>query len=87
MIYELEPLEINLTAPAGSYSVTVFLKAHNTTVLSVYEDSAGYIAENIEIAENESRDIIFNMTATDGISIKIYCDGEVTATAMATYIN
>lgn len=87
MIYELEPLEINLPAQSGTYNVTVSIKAHSDTVFSIAEDSCGYIVEDSEIYENETRDITFNVTAEDIISIKIYCDGRITATAMAEYVN
>lgn len=87
MIYELEPLEINLPAPSGTYNVTVSIKAHSYTVFSIAEDSCGYIIENSEIYENETRDVSFSVKADDTISIKIYCDGRLTATAMAEYVN
>lgn len=87
MIYELEPLEINLPAPSGTYNVTVSIKAHCETVFSLHEATEGFITEDCEIYENETRDITFNVTAEDIISIKIYCDGRLTATAMAEYVN
>ncbi len=87
MIYELEPLEINLPVQSGTYSVTVSLKAHCETIFSVSEKTLGFVTEDNEICENETRDITFNVTAEDIISIKIYCDGRITATAMAEYVN
>ncbi len=87
MLFELEPLEINLPAPCGTYNVTVCVKAHSTTVFSVFENTCGFVVEDYEIAENETRDITFKVTTTDGINIKIYCDGRLTATAMAEYEN
>ena len=85
MMYELEPLEINLPAPNGTYNVTVSIKSHIDNVFSLFEDSLGAIVEDAEICENESRDINFKITAEDTINIKIYCDGRLTATAMAEY--
>lgn len=85
MIYELEPLEINLPAPEGTYNVMVSIKAHSTAVFSLHEDLYGIIIEDCEIAENESRDISFKIKTKDSINIKIYCDGRLTATAMAEY--
>ena len=87
MIYELEPLEINLPAPSGTYNVTVSIKAHSDTVFSIAEDSCGYIVEDSEIYENETRDVSFSVKADDTINIKIYCDGRLTATAMAEFVN
>lgn len=87
MTYKLEPLEINMPAKAGTYSVTVNIKAHSTTEFSLGEATVGFIAEHSTINENESRDITFTVTVTDTISIKIHCDGMITATAMAEYVN
>lgn len=87
MLYELEPLEINLPAPCGTYNVTVCVKAHSTTAFSLYENNSGFIIEDCEIEENQNRDITFKVTTQDGINIKIYCDGRLTATAMAEYEN
>lgn len=85
MLFELEPLEINLPAPCGTYNVTVCVKAHSATVFSVFENTYGFVVEDCEIYENENRDITFKVTTQDGIYIKIYCDGRLTATAMAEY--
>ncbi len=85
MMYELEPLEINLPVPDGTYNVTLSIKAHSETVFSVFEDSIGFILEDSEIEENGNRDILFKVATKDGINIKIYCDGRLTATAMAEH--
>ena len=85
MMYKLEPLEINLPAPSGTYNVTVSIKSHIDNVFSLFEDSLGAIIENAEIGENEARDINFKITTDGAINIKIYCDGRLTATAMAEY--
>lgn len=85
--YTLEPLVIYLSAPAGNYEVTVSIKSHSDTVFSVYEDARGFVAEDREIRTDESTDIIFKTQTQGGIQVKIYCDGDLTATAMAEYIN
>lgn len=87
MTYQLEPLEINLPTQSGTYSVTVSINAHSTTEFSICEETAGYVTENCHINENENRDITFMVTVTNAILIKIYCDGNITATAMAEYAN
>lgn len=87
MLYELEPLEINLPAREGLYKVTISIKAHSENIFSVFEDTSGFILKDAKIAENENRDITFKVTTQDGINIKIYCDGRLTATAMAEYEN
>lgn len=85
MTYQKEPLEINMPAQSGKYNVTVSVKAHSDTVFSLWEASYGYVTENSDIGENEARDICFTADITDCISIKIYCDGDLSATVMAEY--
>lgn len=85
--YALEPLVIELNAPAGDYEVTVSIKSHSDTVFSIFEDSSGFVTEDREIRKDESTDIIFKTQTQSGIQVKIYCDGDLTVTAMAEYLN
>ncbi len=85
MTYQKDPLEISMSAQKGTYDVTVSIKAHSDTVFSLWEASYGYVTENSDIGENEARDICFTADITDCISIKIYCDGDLSATVMAEY--
>ena len=85
--YSLEPLVITLNAPKGNYEVTVSVKSHCDTVFSVFEESAGFVTEDREISNGTSADIMFRTSTDDGINVIIYCDGDITATAMAEYVN
>lgn len=85
--YNLEPLVITLNAPKGNYEITVTIKSQSDTVFSVFEDTAGFVAEDREIVTGTSTDIKFKTSTDDGIAIIIYCDDDITATAMAEYIN
>lgn len=85
--YNLEPLVIELGTPKGTYEVTVSVKSHSDTVFSVFEDGAGFITEDREILNGASVDIKFETSTSGGISVVIYCDGDITATAMAEYLN
>lgn len=85
--YSLEPLTIELCTPAGAYEITVSIKAHSDTSFSVYESGTGFVAKDQKIENGSCTDISFK-TGTDGaISVIIYCDGDITATAMAENIN
>ena len=85
--YNLEPLVITLNAPKGNYEITVTIKSQSDTFFSIFEDSAGFVTEGMEISNGTSTDIRFKTSTDDGINIIIYCDGDITATAMAEYIN
>ena len=85
--YSVEPLVITLNAPKGNYEVTVSIKSHCDTVFSVFEDTVGFVTEDREILKGASTDIKFKTSTDDGIAVMIYCDGDITATAMAEYIN
>lgn len=85
--YTLEPLVIDLSAPAGNYEVTVSIKSHSDTIFSIFESASGFVAEDREIRTDESTDITFKTQTQGGIQVKIYCDGDLTATAMAEYLN
>ena len=85
--FNLEPLVIVLNAPRGNYEVTVSIKSHCDTVFSVFEETAGFVAENREITTGANTDIMFRTSTDDGIEVIIYCDGDITATAFAEYIN
>ena len=43
--YKLEPLVIALNAPKGNYEVTVSINAHCDTVLSIFEENIGFVAD------------------------------------------
>ncbi len=84
--YTLEPLMIVLNAPNGTYEVTVTINAETDTIFSVSEAAVGFVAEDREISRGTSTDIVFNTrTTSDSIVIEIYCDGDISATATATY--
>ena len=85
--FNLEPLVIVLNAPRGNYEVTVSIKSHCDTVFSVFEETAGFIIEDREITTGANTDIMFRTSTDDGIEVIIYCDGDITATAFAEYIN
>lgn len=85
--FNLEPLVIALNAPKGNYEVTVSIKSHCDTVFSVFEETAGFIIEDREITTGANTDIMFRTSTDDGIEVIIYCDGDITATAFAEYIN
>lgn len=85
--FNLEPLVIALNAPKGNYEVTVSIKSHCDTVFSVFEETAGFIIEDREITTGANTDIMFRISTYDGIEVIIYCDGDITATAFAEYIN
>lgn len=85
--FNLEPLVIVLNAPKGNYEVTVSIKSHCDTVFSVFEETAGFIIEDREITTGANTDIMFRTSTDDGIEVIIYCDGDITATAFAEYIN
>lgn len=98
MNYELEPLEINLNAPNGTYEVTVNIKAHCDTVLTVYAQHRSFVLRDHAMKAGESLEHKFIVSVCDrhfdgaeyeavpGIKIQIACDGDVTATAMAENI-
>ena len=86
-IYNLEPLVITLNAPKGTYEVTVSINSHSDTAFSIFEDTAGFVIEDREIRKGENFDVVFTTQTQDGISVKIYCDGDITAAAMAEYEN
>ena len=85
--FNLEPLVIALNSPKGNYEVTVSIKSHCDTVFSVFEETAGFIIEDREITTGANTDIMFRTSTDDGIEVIIYCDGDITATAFAEYIN
>ncbi len=85
--YRLEPLVIELNAPKGNYEITVSIKSHNDTVFSIFEENTGFVTKDKEIQNGASTDIKFETSTNDGIVVIIYCDGDITATAMAEYIN
>lgn len=85
--YNLEPLVIELNAPKGNYEVTVTIKSQCDTVFSIFEKTAGFVTEDREIHTGESTDITFKTQTQGGITVKIYCDGDITVTAMAEYTN
>mgnify|MGYP003506226030 CR=1 FL=1 len=87
MTFELEPLLIDLTVPKGCYEVTLTIKSESDTVFSVYEENIGYVAENETIKNGECRDLTFIVTTDENISVMIYCDGNITSTAIASYIS
>lgn len=78
--YENEPLEINLNAPNGAYEVTVNITAHSDTVFTIYSQHRSFVVRdhNIKAGEYES---------DDKIHIQIACDGDITATAMASPVS
>lgn len=97
--YNLEPLEINLNAPNGSYEVTVNIKAHCDTVYNIYSQHRTFVVRDREIKAGEEQEITFIVNVCDrhfhgadyekvpGIKISIVSDGDLTATAAATTAN
>ena len=86
MTYELEPLYIELTAPKGTYEVTLTIHSESDCVYSVFEENFGTVRENSPIKQNTSEDVIFTTKCCGSIVIEIYCDGNITATALATFM-
>lgn len=84
MTYELEPLYIELTAPKGAYEVTLTINAESDCVFSVFEENFGTVRDEFPIKQNTSEDVIFTTKSCGSIVIEIYCDGNITATALAT---
>lgn len=92
--YELEPLEINLNAPNGTYEITVNIKAYSDTVFSIYAQQRILITSDYEIKSGEEFEHKFTVNVSDdeyenlkGIKIRIDCDGDLSATAMAQNID
>lgn len=97
--YKLNPLEINLTAPNGTYEITVNLKAHNDTVFNIYSQHRTFVERDYEIKEGEEYEKTFIVNVCDRhfngrdyenvprVKIQILTDGDVTATAMAQSAN
>lgn len=96
--YNLEPLEINLKAPEGNYEVTVNIKAHCDTVYNIYSQHRTFVVRDKAIKAGEEQEITFIVNVCDrhfhgaefekaeGIKISIVCDGDLTATAMASTV-
>ncbi len=97
--YELEPLEIKLSAPNGTYEVTVNIKAHSNTTFNIYSQHRTFVERDFEIKEGEEYEKTFIVNVCDrhfngaeyeqvtGIKIEILSDGDLTATAMAQSVN
>ena len=83
--YKLEPLVINLTAPKGEYEVTLTINAERDTLCTISEKTQGTVAEDKPLMQGKT-DIIFKVQTDGDISIEIFCDGDITATAMAQYV-
>ena len=83
--YTLEPLLIELAAPEGEYEVTLTINAESDTLCTISEKSQGTVAEDKPLMQGKT-DIIFTVQTDGDISIEIFCDGDITATAMAQYI-
>ena len=83
--YKLEPLVINLTAPKGECEVTLTINAESDTMCTISEKSQGTVTEDKPLMQGKT-DIIFKVQTDGDISIEIFCDGDITATAMAQYI-
>ena len=83
--YKLEPLVINLTAPKGEYEVTLTINAERDTLCTISEKTQGTVAEDKPLMQGKT-DIIFTVQTDGDISIEIFCDGDILATAMAQYI-
>ena len=83
--YKLEPLVINLTAPKGECEVTLTINAESDTMCTISEKSQGTVTENKPLMQGKT-DIIFKVQTDGDISIEIFCDGDITATAMAQYV-
>lgn len=94
--YKLEPLEIKLNAPNGTYEVTVSLTANSDTVFTIYSQHRSFIVRDHEIKKGENFEKTFAVSVCDRhfnggeyesineIKIQIVTDGDITATAMAT---
>lgn len=85
--YNLEPLVIELNAPKGDYEITVSIKAHSDTVFSIFDETAGFVTEDRALRNGENVDIKFKTSTDNDIAVLVYCDGEITATAIAEYLN
>ena len=83
--YKLEPLVINLTAPKGECEVTLTINAESDTMCTISEKSQGTVTEDKPLMQGKT-DIIFKVQTDGDISIEIFCDGDITATAMAQYV-
>lgn len=83
--YTLEPLLIELAAPEGEYEVTLTINAESDTLCTISEKSQGTVAEDKPLMQGKT-DIIFKVQTDGDISIEIFCDGDITATAMAQYM-
>ena len=83
--YKLEPLVINLTAPKGECEVTLTINAESDTMCTISDKSQGTVTEDKPLMQGKT-DIIFKVQTDGDISIEIFCDGDITATAMAQYV-
>lgn len=83
--YTLEPLLIELAAPEGEYEVTLTINAESDTLCTISEKSQGTVAEDKPLMQGKT-DIIFTVQTDGDISIEIFCDGDIRATAMAQYM-
>lgn len=81
-----EPLFINLSAPCGTYNITVSLTAYSNCVFSISEKSTGTVTENVRLDHGENKDICFTASTKQDISIQINCNGDICATAAAEYV-
>jgi lysophospholipase L1-like esterase len=96
--YKLEPLEIELNAPNGTYEVTVNITAHNDTVFTIYAQHRSFIVRDYPIKSGETFEKTFAVSVCDrhfhgasyenvkGIKLQIATDGDLTATATASPI-
>ncbi|MDD6763607.1 MAG: hypothetical protein PUD92_08300 [Clostridiales bacterium] len=97
--YSLEPLEINLAVPNGTYEVTINLKAHSDTVFTLYSQHSNIIDRDVEIKKNSEYTKTFTVNVCNrsindeeyenvsGINIQIATDGDLTATAAASPVD
>ena len=83
--YKLEPLLIELRAPKGEYDVTLTINAERDTLCTISEKSQGTVTKYKPLMQGKT-DIIFKVQTDGDISIEIFCDGDITATAMAQYV-
>ena len=83
--YKLEPLVINLTAPKVECEGTLTINAESDTMCTISEKSQGTVTEDKPLMQGKT-DIIFKVQTDGDISIEIFCDGDITATAMAQYV-
>lgn len=93
--YKLEPLEINLNSPNGTFEITVNIKAHNDTTFNIYSQHRTFVERDYEIKSGEEYEKSFIVNVCDrhfsgaeyekvpGVKIEIVTDGDITATAMA----